>query len=527
MKLFAEYYNALDSTKSYNDKREITKDYFSKANDKDKLWSLNLFSGRKIRKIVNTTQLKDWASEFSNIPGWLFDESNNSVGDLSETISLILPVNEKDSGKSLSYWINVIEELKAVKIENKKDKITECWKVLGQNEIFIFNNLITGGLKSVVTLKIISDALSQLENTEKNIISIRLMSQWHPQKITYKELIKSRNRNDKISRPYLFNNESTLYIEPEELGNTEDWQAEWKWDGLRCQLILRNGELFLWTQGEEYVTDKFPELGNVKSYLPDGIVFDGEIICYTDGKPLPFNLLKTRIGRKNITPKILIETPVVFMICDILEYEGADVRSITLKERREIINNMKFGISDLGFMKISEELKFSNWNELRKIREKSREKYSEGIILKRKNSAYYSDEKKIDRWKWKAEPFTIDAVMIYAQKGQGRKADMYTDYTFALWDDGKLISVAKANTGLSEAEVKEADEFVKANTLEKFGPVRTVKPELVFEIAFDGIAESNRRKSGVELRFPRILKWRKDKRIEDAGSLENLRKMLK
>ncbi len=527
MKHFADFYGALDSTNSSNDKIEIIKEYFSKAADDDKVWTLYLFSGGKIKKKFNTTQLREWAVEFANIPEWLFEESYNTVGDLAETISLILPESENLSDKTLTYWINFIEDINKIKEENRKDKIIEAWKSLNQKEIFVFNKLITGGFRVGVSQKTIVNALSGLENIEKNVIAHRLMGNRHPAKISYKELLSGENVKDEISKPYPFFLAFPLGNGPGELGNPEEWQAEWKWDGIRGQLIYRKGELFIWSRGEELVTEKFPEFEFVKNFLPDDIVFDGEIMCYADSSPLPFNLLQTRIGRKNITPKIMKEAPVIFMIYDVLEFEGKDIRTLALEERRKKISDIRTLILDSGFLKISDEIKFSDWEELKDIREKSREYLTEGIMLKRKNSAYQTGRKKGDWWKWKVDPFTIDAVMIYAQKGHGRRADLFTDYTFAVWDGDKLVSFTKAYSGLTDNEIKEVDTFVKRNTLEKFGPVRTVKPELVFEIAFEGIAESNRHKSGVALRFPRMLRWRKDKKIEDADSLESLKKLLK
>jgi ATP-dependent DNA ligase len=526
MRRFTEFYEALDSTNSLNDKTGIIKDYFLKANENDKLWTLYLFSGGKLKKKFNTSQLKEWAIEYANLPGWLFDESYNSVGDLAETISLILPVKEFDSDETLTYWINYIEDINKVKEENRKEKIIEAWRRLNQNESFVFNKLITGGFRVGVSRKTITNALSELENIDKNIIEHRLTGSWHPDKTLYKDLLSGENTKDEISKPYPFYLAYPIEDEPEALGSPEEWQAEWKWDGIRGQLIIRERELFVWSRGEELVTEKFPEFEIAKNFLPDGIVLDGEIMCYSNGKPLPFNLLQTRIGRKNITPKILKEAPVVFMVYDILEFEGNDVRSSSLTERIQIISNYKLQITNNSSLKISEEIKFCDWDELRKIREKSREFLTEGIMLKKKDSTYKVGRKKGDWWKWKIDPFTIDAVLIYAQKGHGRRADLYTDYTFAVWDDGELVSFTKAYSGLTDIEIKEVDEFVKRNTLEKFGPVRTVRPELVFEIAFEGIAESGRHKSGVALRFPRISRWRKDKKKEEADSLESLRKLL-
>lgn len=524
MKLFGQFFEALDQTNKTNDRIEIIKDYFSKANDKDKLWALYLFSGGKIKKKFNTSQLKDWAIEYSKLPEWLFNESYNSVGDLAETISLILPNSFYKTDKTLSEWIEYIESTNKANESKKKELIIDAWKNLNQNEGYVFNKLITGGFRVGVSRKTIINALSQLEEKEENEIAHRLMGNWHPAGISYSDLMHSKNINTEISKPYPFFLANPIDGEPEELGVPGDWCAEWKWDGIRGQLIVRNGDLFLWSRGEELVTEKFPEFQSIKAFLPDGVVLDGEILCYADSKPLPFNLLQTRIGRKNITTKVLKEAPVKFMIYDVLEFEKKDVRNKILIERKEIIANIK--LQNIDCIKISPEIYFKNWEELRKIREKSRENFTEGVMLKRKNSVYQTGRKKGDWWKWKIDPYTVDAVLVYAQKGHGKRADLFTDYTFAVWDDDRLVTFTKAYSGLTYKEITEVDSFVKRNTLEKFGPVRTVKPELVFEIAFEGIAKSSRHKSGVALRFPRILRWRRDKKIEDADNIESLRKLI-
>ncbi|MGZ5287529.1 MAG: cisplatin damage response ATP-dependent DNA ligase, partial [Flavisolibacter sp.] len=304
-----------------------------------------------------------------------------------------------------------------------------------------------------------------------------------------------------------------------------DWQAEWKWDGIRGQIIKRNGELFVWSRGEELMTEKFPEYHTLKDQLPDGLALDGEIIPSVDGKPLPFALLQTRIGRKNVTKKQLQESPIAFFAYDLLEYEGEDWRNRTLNERRAQLEKLIASVNRPALI-ISPVVQYNSWNELATLRKGSREMGAEGFMLKRKASVYQVGRKRGDWWKWKIDPLTIDAVMIYAQKGAGRRSNLYTDYTFAVRDGEKLVAFTKAYSGLTDKEFAQVDYFVKRNAIEKFGPVRTVKPELVFEIAFEGIAASNRHKSGVALRFPRISRWRKDKKPEEINTLDDLKKML-
>jgi len=288
---------------------------------------------------------------------------------------------------------------------------------------------------------------------------------------------------------------------------------------------VRRGQLFIWSRGEELVTDKFPELHALRSLLPDGTVIDGEILCFEKDRPLPFNVLQTRIGRKNVTKKILQEAPVVLMCYDVLEYDGKDLRTETQETRRSQLEDIVKKIN-LPVMRLSSLIDFNSWDELRDLHKESRARGAEGFMIKRKAATYQVGRKKGDWWKWKVDPLSVDAVLVYAQKGSGRRSELYTDYTFAVWDGDKLIPFAKAYSGLTDQEIKEVDRFIRQNTLEKFGPVRTVKPELVFEIGFEGINKSTRHKSGIAVRFPRMLRFRKDKPASEADTLENLRQIL-
>lgn len=526
MKKFAELFSALDQTNKTGEKIEIIADYFSGSDDSDKLWTLYLFSGGKIRKKINLSKLREWAVEYSGLPDWLFNESYHSVGDLAETIALILPSPSGQSDMSLSEWIEYIESANSFSEAKRKEFINDAWKNLSQNERFVFNKLLTGSFRVGVSRKTIINALSRLENIDENVIAHRLAGDWHPSKTTYEDLLKKEIQNTDVSKPYPFFLAYSVEGDPANLGDPSEWIAEWKWDGIRGQLIHRNNELYLWSRGEEIVTNKFPEFNSVRAFIPNGIVLDGEILCYADDHPLSFNLLQTRIGRKNITSKILKDAPVVFMIYDILEYQGIDMRTKSLDERKRVLVAMKESLLKLNVFKFSDGLIFETWDELRLIREGSRIKSAEGVMLKRRNSHYQAGRKKGSWWKWKTDPYTIDGVLVYAQKGHGRRADLFTDYTFAVWDNGSLVSFAKAYSGLTDQEIREVDLFVRSNTIEKFGPVRTVKPELVFELAFEGIAESGRHKSGIALRFPRISRWRRDKKIEDADSVETLKQLL-
>jgi DNA ligase-1 len=368
-------------------------------------------------------------------------------------------------------------------------------------------------------------ALAQHAEVEENALTHRLMGNWRAETTTYEELIESSNPADQLSKPYPFYLAYAVEGEVQELGNVADWQAEWKWDGIRGQIIIRNNELFVWSRGEELVTDKFPEFQELLEALPNGTVLDGEIIPFKEGKPLNFATMQTRISRKNVSKAILKSAPIVMIAYDILELDGQDLRETPMEERRKLLVQLVKNQESEKLM-LSQVLDLNSWEKLIEIRSTSRENNAEGLMLKRKDSTYKIGRKKGDWWKWKVDPLTIDAVMIYAMRGHGRRANLYTDYTFAVWDGEKLVPFAKAYSGLTDKEIKRVDAFVKKNTVDKFGPVRSVTPELVFEIAFEGIAKSSRHKSGVALRFPRIHRWREDKPAGEANTMEDLMKML-
>ena len=370
------------------------------------------------------------------------------------------------------------------------------------------------------------NAISKQSDTDSNKIMHSIMGKWNPGEITYDELIAGSHVNTDNSWPYPFCLAYALEAEPASLGGTDEWQAEWKWDGIRGQIVKRNGELFIWSRGEELVTDQFPELLFLREELPDGTVIDGEILSVKDGQVQAFSILQQRLNRKTINKSQLNDAPIGFYIYDLLEFETKDIRTAPLSERRSLLEDIVAGIITPGVAILSPVIQFSNWEQLAEIRQGSRDNNSEGIMLKKLSSFYHSGRKRGDWWKWKINPYTVDTVMIYAQKGSGRRANHFTDYTFAVRDGENLITVAKAYSGLTDKEIKEVDSFVKKNAIEKFGPVRTVKPELVFEIAFEGIAESKRHKAGLALRFPRIARWRKDKVAAEINTLDDLRQLL-
>lgn len=529
MKKFAELVAILGTSTRTNDKLDALADYFATANDKDKVWVIALFSGRRPKRTISATLLKQWCAELINLPVWLFDECYHTVGDLSETIALLIPdtITLKEAApRPLHYYVEKFQAMEKATEDEKKAFMLQSWKELSSPvERFVFNKLLSGAFRIGVSQKMMVNALAKTISLDASVIAHRISGNWDPAVTTYGELLSETAVTADYSKPYPFYLAYALEDEPVTLGDPAAWQAEWKWDGIRGQLIKRHSELFVWSRGEELMTEKFPEYQALKSLLPDGLVIDGEIIPSKDGAPLPFSLLQTRIGRKTITKKQLQEVPISFFSYDLLEYNGEDWRHKTMAERRAKLEGVVAALNH-EVLKLSPVVPFTDWQQLADARSHSRTTGAEGLMLKKKDSVYQAGRKRGDWWKWKIDPLVIDAVMIYAQKGSGRRSNLYTDYTFAVKDGDRLVAFAKAYSGLTDKEFAEVDTFVKRNSLEKFGPVRTVKPELVFEIAFEGIAASNRHKSGVALRFPRISRWRKDKKPGEINTIEDLKKML-
>jgi len=542
MKKFASLIKTLDSTNKTNVKVQALADYFTDADDSDKVWTIAILSHRRPPRPVNTTLLREWASDLANIPLWLFEESYHIVGDLAETIALIIPSAKTSTEKNLTQFLKEMIALKKKTDEAKKSYLYENWKTLDYYERFVFTKLITGGFRIGVSQKLMTRALSRAVEIDEDILAYKLMGNWDPNKISFQELVLEENASDYLSKPYPFYLAYAIEGEVADLGDVNAWSAEHKWDGIRSQVILRNNELFVWSRGEELVTDKYPEFSALIGAIPNGTVIDGEILPYLDGAIGTFNDLQTRIGRKKVSKALLEKVPVILKAYDLLEWEGKDIRTLPFTERRKLLERLVETITsgtpadseartDKKPLYLSPTIHFSSWNEVAEERDRAREMRSEGLMLKRKDSPYLVGRKKGDWWKWKVDPLTIDAVLTYAMRGHGRRSNLFTDYTFGLWNkneagEKELVTFAKAYSGLTDAEFRKVDAWIKKNTLERFGPVRSVTPYHVFEIAFEGIALSKRHKSGVATRFPRILRWRQDKKIEEADSLSTLKKLI-
>lgn len=525
MKHFAELINAIESSNKTTAKIDAILDYLESAPEDDKVWFIALFTGKKPKRNVNTAHMKEWALDITGLPFWLFQESYSAVGDLGETLSLILPPPSHSIEKTLTEWMEEIIGLKIKSDTEKKEFVLHCWDGLDYTERLIFNKLLGGSFRIGVSSKTLINALTKYSGQEASALMHSLMGKWVPGDITFQELIAAEKVNTDNSRPYPFCLAYPLEKDLEDLGLPNEWQIEHKWDGIRGQIIRRNDEVFIWSRGEELVTEQFPEIKETVQAMTGNFVIDGEILAVRDHEVLNFNELQKRLNRKNLTKKMLTEIPVEVFAYDMLELEGEDLREQPIATRRELLEKL-ISTYNPDRIKLSEVISFEKWEDLGKIREKSRDLNSEGLMLKQKNSHYHAGRKKGDWWKWKLDPLTIDAVLIYAQKGSGRRSAYYTDYSFAVKNGDALVTIAKAYSGLTDKEIMEVSKFVNKNAIEKFGPVRTVKPELVFEIAFEGIGFSSRHKSGVALRFPRILRWRKDKTVGDIDELEEIKKLI-
>ena len=529
MKLFSELYKRLDSTTRTNVKVQAMTQYFGCAEPADAAWAIYFLSGEKLRRIIPTKLLRQWAAEEANIPAWLFDESYTSVGDLAETISLVVPEQKIETIGSLSEWVEErLQPIRTMNEEQQREVITDIWHQNPADVRFVILKLITGAFRVGVSKRLVTRALAEHTGVCAEVIAHRLMGSWNPTPESFLRLSNPDIDDAVVSQPYPFCLAYAIDRDsaPDSLGKIDDFAAEWKWDGIRGQLIRRRSQTFLWSRGEELMENRWPEIETAATLLPPGTVIDGEILATkTDGEVLPFSQLQRRINRKKVGRKLLHEVPVVFHAFDLLEQDGNDLRSLPWRQRRDHLESLMSRLQDPQ-LKITELISARSWADWTEIRTHSRERHSEGLMLKRVDAPYDVGRVRGTWWKWKVEPYTIDAVLIYAQKGHGKRSNLFSDYTFAVWKDDELVPFAKAYSGLTNAELREVDRFVRTNTKEAFGPVRSVQPELVMELAFEGLQASTRHKSGVATRFPRISRWRQDKAAKDANTLEDVLDLL-
>ncbi len=531
MRRFAALYDALDTTTSTNAKVAAMQAYFAGAPPADAAWALFILTGGRLKRLIAPRQLAAWGCERARVPGWLFEESFGVAGDLAETIALLVDT-EREGRRAPAEppaLSQLIEErllpLREAADEGKRREVLQLWDSLDRREIFLLDKLLTGELRVGVSGTLAIRALAQHAGLPPATVAHRLMGAWQPSAAAFAALVAPEDGAADVSRPYPFFLASQLEEAPESLGDPDQWLVEWKWDGIRAQIVRRGGGAFLWSRGEELITGRFPDLSGVWAALPEGTVLDGEVLAFASGLPLPFSLLQRRIGRQKLSAEILASAPAAFMAYDLLEQGGADLRSQPLHGRRERLAALVQGRSER--LSLSAAVPGASWDELRALRAQARERGVEGLMLKRRDSPYRHGRPRGDWWKWKIEPYAIDAVLVYAQPGHGRRATLMTDLTFALWDGGELVPVAKAYSGLTDEEIDRLDRWIRQHTVERFGPVRAVEPTHVFELHFEGIATSARHRSGVAVRFPRIAHWRTDKKPEDANTLGDLRALIR
>ena len=502
--------------------------YFEHAEPRDAAWAAWFLSGRRLKRVVGAANLREWLWASSDLPQWLLEDTYASVGDLAETIALLIarPGSTNDKRK-LADWIeHQILPLRELSAEEQENQVRHWWQTLNYEQCYIVNKLLTGALRVGVSQILLARAVADYASLPRALILHRLMGEWTPDEAFWKQLIAQDSGDVVPSRPYPFCLASPLENEADSLGDVSDWIAEWKWDGIRAQLIRRQGQSYLWSRGEELIGQRFPEIDIASQALPDGTVLDGEILAWNDQGVMPFAQLQRRIGRKSVGKKLLAEVPCLFLAYDMMEYKAEDIRTLAFAER---IVHLEKTITTLAHASIrqSSALQANSWAELAAYREQSRDRQVEGLMLKHNSSAYETGRKRGLWWKWKVEPYTVDAVMLYAQAGHGKRANLYTDYTFGVWQSDKLVPIAKAYSGLDNKEISELDKWIRKHTIEKFGPVRSVQAQQVFELAFEGINVSTRHKSGIAVRFPRIARWRRDLAPKDADTLEQVKALIK
>jgi DNA ligase-1 len=549
MKAFAALYRDLDASTSSLAKQAALQRYLREADAADAAWAVYFLAGGKPRQLVPTKLLRLLAQEAAGLPEWLFDESYDAVGDLAETIALLLPPPSEVHDLGLAGWVEQhllpLRDAAKTSPEQLADRLRAQWRQLAAEERLVYFKLITGAFRVGVSKLQVTQALAAVGGIDAKRVAQRLMGYTHigarPRADDYRTLIAPESGAEQVQKtsgqpyPFFLAHPFNLTLEQFDaaLGPPSDWIVEWKWDGIRAQLVKRAGAVWLWSRGEELVTERFPELAVLGEALPDGTVLDGEIAVWRDDRVQPFAELQKRIGRKTLGAKLLRDIPVVLLAYDILEWEGRDLRALPQSQRRTLLDDLVTRMQHPSLLP-SPMLTGADWSDLARQREAARTMGVEGMMLKRRDAQYGVGRTKDVGvwWKWKIDPLSIDAVLIYAQRGHGRRASLFSDYTFAVWDgppgqeDRKLVPFAKAYSGLTDAEMARVDAIIRKTTVESFGPVKSVKPTLVFELGFEGIARSTRHKSGIAVRFPRMLRWREDKPVEEADTLQTLAALL-
>jgi DNA ligase-1 len=527
MRRFAELFAALDRTTATHAKVDALARYFADAPPGDSAWATFFLTGRRLKRLLPWAAIGECTLAATGLPAWLLEECWAAVGDGAETAALVLDQLPPAPAAplALAEWIDGRVLLLRLADPPQQQRMVSAWLLeLDRAERLVLLMILTGELRLGVAQTLVVRALAQTAGLPVATIAGRLMGDWPVTAEWFASLMSSAPAAADLSRPYPFYLASPLAADPATLGDPRDWLIEWKWDGIRSQLVRRGGGIHLWSRGEELITHRFPEIAAAATNLPDGVVLDGEVLAFRDGRPLPFAALQQRIGRQRQVHQMARAVPVVFMAYDVLELQGRDIRALPLAERRRQLESL---VGSGSVLRISPAVEAAPWDELNAMRDSSRERNVEGLMLKRRESSYGVGRQRGFWWKWKIAPHTLDAVLMYAQPGSGKRASLLTDYTFGVWHDGELTPIAKAYSGLSNEEIAELDRWIRRHTRERFGPVHHVEPVQVFELGFEALAESGRHKSGIAVRFPRMLRWRKDKSASEADTLDTIRAMLR
>lgn len=559
MDAFVTLFVALDATTKTNVRQTLLAEWFRAVEPADAAWSLFFLSGRKLPQPLPTRRLRELASRISGVAPWLFDECYAVVGDLAETVALLLPeritvdpgematssrlwsdlATAPDQGAGLSVWVEkLLLPLRGADAAVQEQLLRQAWNWLGKTGRFLWNKLLTGGFRVGVSQTLVTRALAEATALPVDVLAHRLAGDWFPSAGFFADLVAPVGTESSTTRPYpltLANplagsdtptGECSLASIQSQLGDEREYLAEWKWDGIRAQLLRRGQDLQIWSRGDELLTERFPELHAEARKMPAGTVLDGEIVAWRGAHVLPFTQLQQRIHRKQLSRKLLAEVPCVFIAFDLLEQDGQDLRARPLSWRRRMLEELLTPANAETRIRLAEAFTGLSLQELADLRGHSRQRGVEGLMLKHLDSPYVAGRATGAWWKWKIDPYTVDAVLVAAQVGHGRRASLFTDYTFAVWEGDRLVPFAKAYSGLTDEELKQIDAYVRKSTIDKFGPVRSVTPELVFELAFENLQRSSRHKSGIAVRFPRILRIRHDKSIRDADTLERILALL-
>lgn len=576
MKRFASLFAELDGSTSTLHKVQALRAYFETAPAEDAAWAVYFLSGGKPKRTVPTRTLREVALQVSGLPVWLFEESYQAVGDLAETIAHVLPIaaNENHSNQGLAWWMHHrILPLRSMPDEERIQAVQSCWNELNAAERFLFVKLVGGGFRVGVSKLLVTRALAQVSGLDEKAIATRMMgfadASNQPTAEQFHELVQAETECEadssggRLGQPLPFFLAHPLQEDPAALGDVAHWQVEWKYDGIRAQVVKDAGQVWVWSRGEELVSEQFPELQEAFAHWPEGSILDGEILVWQGDAPAGFNALQGRLNRKVVGKKLMADSPVVFLAYDLLRVGGNNLVMQPQRLRRKQLEEFHAAhrtlsaVNGMPRLLLSQSVQAASWEALKLLREQSRERGVEGFMLKHLDSRYGVGRTKADGvwWKWKVDPMTVDCVLVYAQRGHGRRASLYTDYTFAVWETPprsaahaqevaqaiangekvedtvarglpRLVPFAKAYSGLTDEEFREVDRVIRKHTVDKFGPVRTVVPVLVFELGFEAISRSNRHKSGVAVRFPRMLRIRHDKPLHEADHLAVLEALL-